>query len=73
MVVLCPWCRLKAHILKTYVAVDGKMTVLLFLAYSYGTPKENFIPARTIELKVSYNLQIMHEVHNEQVKALPSV
>ena len=49
------------------------MTVLLFLAYSYGTPKENFIPARTIELKVSYNLQIMHEVHNEQVKALPSV
>ena len=49
------------------------MAVLLFLAYSYGTPKKNFIPARTIELKVSYNLQIMHEVHNEQVKALPSV
>ena len=59
--------------LKTCVAVDGKMTVLLFLAYSYGTPKENFIPARTIELKVSYNLQIKHELHNEQVKALPSV
>ena len=59
--------------LKTCVAVHEKMTVLLFLAYSCGTPKENFIPARTIELKVSYNLQIMHEVHNDRVKALPSV
>ena len=59
--------------LKTCVAVDEKMTVLLFLAYSYGTPMGNFIPARTIELKVSYNLQIMHEVYNEQMKALPSV
>ena len=59
--------------LKTCVAVDEKMTVLLFLAYSYSTPKENFIPARFIELNVSYNLQIKHELHNEQVKALPSV
>ena len=49
------------------------MTVLLFLAYLYGPPKGIIIPTRTIELKVNYNLRIVHEAHNEQVKTLPSV
>ena len=48
------------------------MAVLLVLAYSYCPPKGNFIATRKIEHK-KYNLQIMHEAHNEQMKALPSV
>ena len=51
--------------LKTCVAVDEKMTVLLFLAFSHGTPKGNLIPTRTIELKVSYDLQIMRYIINK--------
>ena len=49
-----------------------EMAVLLVLAYSYCPPKGNFIARRKIEHK-KYNLQIMHEAHNEQMKALPSV
>ena len=49
-----------------------EMAVLLVLAYSYCPPKGNFIATRKIEHK-KYNLQIMHEAHNEQMKALPSV
>ena len=64
MVILRPWYGLKAYMLKTCVAVDEKMTVLLFLAFSHGTPKGNLIPARTIELKVSYDLQIMRYIMN---------
>ena len=49
-----------------------EMAVLLVLTYSYYPPKGNFIATRQIEHK-KYNLQIMHEAHNEQMKALPSV
>ena len=49
-----------------------EMAVLLVLAYSYCPPKGNVIATRKIEHK-KYNLQIMHEAHNEQMKALPSV
>ena len=49
-----------------------EMAVLLVLAYSYCPPKGNFIATRKIEHK-KYNLRIMHEAHNEQMKALPSV
>ena len=49
-----------------------EMAVLLVLAYSYCPPKGNFIATRKIKHK-KYNLQIMHEAHNERMKALPSV